>query len=391
MKNNYAIQFIGYCPIIYSGFDKYNLSLSEKLKNNGITSVFVFCDTLEYTPQLKNDLEKSGTIIEIMPPLSIWGLIKFITKIYAKYNPILVHSHFKNTIKLITSIISKIKGVKHFTSFHSMISQCGYDDYKKNKGRLKTFALALFYKILIFNSDKIIFISDAIKEQFIKFSGSSSPKITTLYLGVPVTQRNSDKMSIREKLNLPPDRVLFANVSAIEYIKGIDLILKAISKIVYEYGYNEFTFCHIGGTRSGSKENKDYHDSLIEMVPSLKIEDNVKWLGYRGDVIDILPAFDFYIHPSRTEGIPVSIMEAALNSLPIVGTKVGGIPEIVFNNTNGYLIEMDNVDELAIHILKLIKSEETRLEMGANSQEIVSELFNQSIQVNKLMDLYLIN
>ena len=84
-------------------------------------------------------------------------------------------------------------------------------------------------------------------------------------------------------------------------------------------------------------------------------------------------------------------MEAALNSLPIVGTKVGGIPEIVFNNTNGYLIEMDNVDELAIHILKLIKSEETRLEMGANSQEIVSELFNQSIQVNKLINLYLIN
>lgn len=391
MEIKYAIQFIGYCPRIYSGFDKYNLSLSEELKKSGITSVFVFHETLEYTPELKNDLEKSGTIIEIIPSLSIGELIKSIIKMYVKYNPIIVHTHFENKIKLITSIISKIRGVKHFTSFHSMISQSSYSDYKKRKGSLRTFTLSLFYKILIFNSNRIIFISDAIKEQFIKFSGSSSPKIITLYLGVPVTHRDNDKMSIREKLNLPQDKIIFANVSAIEYIKGIDLSLKAISKIVYEYGYNEFIFCHIGGIRCDSKENRDYHDSLIEMVASLKLEDNVKWLGYRGDIINILPAFDFYIHPSRTEGIPVSIMEAALNSLPIVATKVGGIPEIVSNNSNGYLIEMDNIDELAIHVLKLIKSKDTRLEMGSKSYEIVSKLFNQSIQVKKLINFYLTN
>lgn len=110
-------------------------------------------------------------------------------------------------------------------------------------------------------------------------------------------------------------------------------------------------------------------------------------MGIRNDINDILNISDIYLQPSRTEGLSLSIMEALNYSLPVIGTRVGGIPEIVHEGENGYLFEKENVEELADRIEILVNNREVREMMGRKSK-VISSRFTLADGVEKLASIY---
>jgi len=388
-KKKTIIQFICYSPRIYSGFDKYNVVLADKLVGHGFLPVFVFSDSLEFVPSLKSDLEAVGAKIDFIPASGKKDIFIAIWKLYMKYKPSVVHVHFDEFIKFCTALFSLILGTAHFTSFHSSISLLSASDYKKEKGNLKRILLWIFYQVLIFCSNKIFTVSDAIKYQFLDFSVSHSKKVTKLYLGVDLKKNDKSKPELRTILGLPQDKILLCNISAFEYVKGLDIFCEAIYILKYKYKIQNFQFCHLGGLRVDNEYNQKYRDSIIELAKKLQIEDVVVWMGHRNDIGEIVSAFDIYVHPSRMEGLGVANMEACTQSLPIVGTNVGGIPEIVFDAENGFLFETENALQLAECIYKLILDKSLRERMGSASFYIVRENFSIEKQTDKLIDYYI--
>ena len=102
----------------------------------------------------------------------------------------------------------------------------------------------------------------------------------------------------------------------------------------------------------------------------------------------LLQEADLFILPSYTEGMPMSILEAMGYGLPIVATNVGGIPQLVENGKNGYMVEPGNIDDFAKVILELIGNDELIYCMGKESIEKAYEKYSLEKHLEKVCKLY---
>lgn len=113
-------------------------------------------------------------------------------------------------------------------------------------------------------------------------------------------------------------------------------------------------------------------EGVVSRINQLGINDSAKCLGWvSGDEkIELLNQSDVFVLPSYNEGLPISILEAMSYGMPIISTRVGGIPEIVNNGHNGILIEPGNKEQLLNALCSIIGNDELRIELGCNSELI---------------------
>jgi len=109
------------------------------------------------------------------------------------------------------------------------------------------------------------------------------------------------------------------------------------------------------------------------------LQGKVSFLGFRRDVPELLAASDLFILTSRREGLPKAVMEAMAAGLPIIATDVRGNRDLVKSGENGYLVPLDDVEQTAIAIERLIDSEDLRRSMGEKSKELVKQYDLQDI------------
>ena len=107
-------------------------------------------------------------------------------------------------------------------------------------------------------------------------------------------------------------------------------------------------------------------------------------MGIRNDIDDILSASDIYLQPSRTEAISLSIMEALCHGLPIIASNVGGVPEVVNNGSNGFLVEPEDINALSNAMSEMVNSPQKRAEMGVESIKLSSNFSLEAGVVNLL-------
>jgi len=105
--------------------------------------------------------------------------------------------------------------------------------------------------------------------------------------------------------------------------------------------------------------------------------------------IDVLGNADIFVYPSYTEGMPIAVIEAMACGLPIVATRVGGLPDLVNDGINGLLVEAGRVDQLANAIESLCTNPGLRSSMQRNSFEIAFEEYEIEKAVPRLVDIYM--
>ena len=378
-RKKYILQFLLYSPRVYSGLDHLMVETTMIAADQGYTNVCVYTDTMEHMPQLQSDIENAGGIVELVRSSN---LLRDIWTLYRKYHPVIVDTHFIDKVKLWTCVLSLLFGAKHYTHMHSLLGE-DIHEYVKKKGYIKRILLGMHYWSMTKLSQRIFCISQAIAQQYREWGYGACTNVETLYIGTQLITPSYAREDARKLLQLPCDRTIITNISAIEHIKGIDTILQAVALL--RQREIEVVFAHIGGLRSNTLEQQQYADSLKQMVVDLDIKDNVVWLGRRSDVQDILPMADVYIHPSRSEGLGSVLLEASVAGLPLVGSIVGGIPEIVQHQLNGLLVEADNAEQLADAIEQVLTLKNN---YGERARKMVYQHFDQMKQARKLLNLY---
>ena len=374
-----VLQFLLYSPRVYSGLDRLMVETTELANENGLTSVCVYTDTMEYMPQLQRDIENAGGIVELVRSSN---LMQDIWYLYKKYRPIVVDTHFVNKVKLWTCIFSLLFGAKHYTHMHSLLGE-DIHEYVKKKGYIKRILLGMYYWTMTKLSQRVFCISQAITQQYRKWSYGACTNVETLYIGTQLITPSYAREDARKLLQLPCDRTIITNISAIEHIKGIDTILQALALL--RQREIEVVFAHIGGLRSNTQEQQQYADSLKQLAVELGVENNVVWLGRRTDVQDILPMADVYVHPSRSEGLGSALLEASVAGLPLVGSRVGGIPEIVRSEVNGRLVDPDDAEQMADAIEQVLLKKQS---YGEQAKKLVCQNFDQLKQARVMLKLY---
>ncbi len=188
-----------------------------------------------------------------------------------------------------------------------------------------------------------------------------------------------DRSEKRKELGLSADAAVIITVGELNANKNHIQVLEALSKL----NKTNFHYLIVG---NGEDEQK-----LQKAVNELLLRDKVSFLGFRRDVPELLTASDVFILTSRREGLPKAVMEAMAVGLPIIATDVRGNRDLVKSGENGYLVPVDDVEQTAIAIERLIDSEDLRRSMGEKSKQLVNQYDLQNIipQMEKIYNAYL--
>jgi len=127
---------------------------------------------------------------------------------------------------------------------------------------------------------------------------------------------------------------------------------------------------------------------LEEMVLKSKLRDRVMLPGYRNNAENYLPYFNLFVLSSLTEGLPITLLEAMQAKLPIVATKVGGIPEVLQNGKGGLLVESENAENLSKAIATLYNNPNHAEDLASISyQKTVTEYSSKTMGLGYI-DIY---
>lgn len=380
-KPSYIIEFLLWTPSVYSGLDHLMVEVCRQAKEHGKQVICVYCDTMQNMPLLEQDIIRAGGQVELVSSRTR-QMLKDIRALYRKYQPEVVDTHFVHPAKLYTEWLSLCSHARHFTHVHSLLGDV--QQFRRRKGLFRRFAVGIYYWLQKRLSRQVLCISEAIQKEYCRWGYGGNKRVSVAYVGTPLSPSQYTQKDLRRELHLPMDKTIITNISAIEPIKGIDVIIKALS-LLNEQG-RELCFVHIGGLRNGTPAEQTYADSLRQLAKDLQVVNQIVWLGKRADVQDILPLADIYVHPSLSEGLGSVLMEAAVAGLPLIGTRIGGIPEVIKEGQTGLLIPPADAQSLAQAIAHIMDNPTNSY--GTQAQIFVSEHFDQTRCAQQLFDTY---
>jgi len=366
-----VIQFTGMTSDKYGSIEKFNEEVAKQLNEKGYKTYFVYNEVPTNQEYVANLQSFNAEILTLSINWSFWEKIIAVLRILLKYKPEIVHCHFSfPLIRIIIPLSWLLCVPKRFITIHSMLGRA-------------TFLGKCWFKMLGIFSTKIFTVSDAIKNQ-LRNDYQILKKIKTLRLGIDLNKFdiNPNVKKLKQEYGLPADKFVVGCVAFHQPIKGIDVLLRAMSVLKYDLGQKDVVLCQVGGFPG------DYSEKLYSLTKELKIENEVIWLGRQDNVPDILKTFDVYCQPSRSEGLGLAIVEALASKLPVVAANVGGIPEVVENEKTGFLVENENPKEMAEKINILLNFSELRDEFGAYGYNMAHSQYDRNIQVEKLIEKY---
>lgn len=173
------------------------------------------------------------------------------------------------------------------------------------------------------------------------------------------------------------------NISRITHTKkGQDILIKAL-KICKDRGVN-FNCDFVGGIYDYGKESFEYLKTLVE---ELELEKNIKFLGNREDIPQLLSQSDLFVLPSRNEGLGLVVLEAMASRVPVIASNIDGPAELIQNNKTGLLFESENYEDLAEKILYMYNNRDKMENFSKEAYEFVHE-FDIQIMCKKYIELY---
>lgn len=228
-----------------------------------------------------------------------------------------------------------------------------------------------FYEILekfaALFCDKVVYVNNY--ERYLSVAKRILPfeKTTTIYNGV---EDLSYEISKSDKKDSP---FIVGTITRFSPPKEVIKLVKVAINICKK---NEnFKFIFVGdGT---------LYDKCVELVQANKMEERIFLPGWRNDIENWLSKFDVFILLSKWEGLPISILEAMAAGLPIIASNIKGNNELV-SSENGYLVDVENREELEILIKSLPAKRKMLKKMGENSYKIMKQKFN----LNKFIENY---
>ena len=133
------------------------------------------------------------------------------------------------------------------------------------------------------------------------------------------------------------------------------------------------------------------HQRMLEeykqIVKEMGIEDRVDFLGYRRDIHKLVSMCDISVSASRREGLPVNLIEAMAIGKPIIATNVRGNADLVENGKNGYIVELDNWQEMADRICELYTHPETAEKMSKSAVKMAEKYSIENVN-HTLSEVY---
>ena len=214
-------------------------------------------------------------------------------------------------------------------------------------------------------------------------ANGSSNGIDTAFFS-PDQVSETERVTLREKLNIQPDDFVFVFVGRIVSDKGINELIKAFSQLQTTEN-NELTgikLLLVGGLES------DLDPLNPETLAEINQNKDIISVGFQQDVRPFFAISDALAFPSYREGFPNVVMQAGAMGLPSIVSDINGCNEIIVEGENGLIIPPKNVEKLKEKMLTLAKDKNLYTKLKENSRRMIENRYEQSVVWNALLEEY---
>lgn len=292
-----------------------------------------------------------------------------ICRLIIKTKPDIVHLN-SSKAGVVGSIAAKICGVKKIIyTAHGFVFNEPLSTFKKNLYRWSE-------KITSNCKDKIICVSEFDRQSALKNKIAKSSKLMTINNGIEALDF-ADATESKKILGVPADSIVIGTVANLYRTKGLNFLISAIVKSKINH---PGIYLRIVG--DGELANE-----LAKQINELNAQNYIK-VGKISHAYRYLKAFDIFVMSSVKEGFPYALLEAMAAGLPIVATKVGGIPEMIETDKTGSLVDAKNVDAISTAVESLLTDKQKMLALGANAKREVEKEFRLDKMIAKTIAVY---
>lgn len=305
-----------------------------------------------------NAFQKISKYLKLWSKYSILGTLK-------KYDIIHIHTTFPTALFFPwVRLFSKAKVVVTLHETDSL----RYTGYKRK-----------FVKDLLQSSDRVIAVSDNLRDEIIDSYELDKDKVLSINCGVnrEMFPPSYDKTSFKTKLGLNPNKKLILFLGRTYKEKGIYTYLEMMKKFE---GREDVQFAVVGNGPETENVKEIGNKTNVEFTyhPSIPKEDVYQWFS----------AADVFTFPTEVEAFGLVALESVSCLTPVVASNVGGVPETVKHNETGFLIPVGDSDKLKEYIEELLANENLYKKMQENCNRIAEQNTIKQ-QLQKLKDCYL--
>ncbi len=228
-----------------------------------------------------------------------------------------------------------------------------------------------------------IAISDAIRDFTIEVEDAPAEKVFTVRYGIEYTPADVDfiresRASVRQELGMEADAPLPGMVCRLTEQKGVGYGIRTFKRLENDYPTAHLLIAGDGPQRA----------ALLQEVRALHLTDRVHFLGWREDVHRLLAALDVLLVPSLWEGFGLVMLEAMAQRVPIIGSDVSAIPEVIIHGETGFLVPPRQIDPIAAGIRRLLDDRALRLHIGMVAEDRLETHFSASRMVDETIAIY---
>lgn len=283
-------------------------------------------------------------------------IIKKIKKEFPGYK-IIIHAHNVQTIGLLSNIKNiHILCTLHGTHGQEISFRTKLSDYIVRRILIK---LKKYDNIIVAVSDQVRRFWDQ----------NNNIGIMRIFNGTILHETFHQKQAI----------ITIGHVGDISYAKGVDKLLNGFVNV---HDVNPNIKLVLAG-----KEKSFSIAELDEFTKEKNISESVKYLGFVPNAsMTVFPIIDIFVLLSRNEGLPLSVIEAMSRGIPCICSTIGGIPEIIIDGINGFLVS--TYDEMAERVLLLSSSDELYEQISKNARETVKQKFSVEAMFAQYNDAY---
>lgn len=300
---------------------------------------------------------------------SICSLPTIVGRIYQllrKRNVELIHAHrYKENI--VGGILGKLLGVRALMStVHGLPEPTSerIGCMPRLKEEVNRYVLRNWYSC-------VVAVSFDLERQLRETRKFDRCNIAVVHNGVSSTASLIHEKSIERKLQI-------GTAGRLVKVKDLNLFIDVAAVVLREESNVRFRILGDGPLKQ----------RLTERVRELGLLDKVVFEGYREDAQAFYDEIDIYLNTSIHEGLPLSILEAMAKGRPVVAPMVGGIPEIIINGQDGFLIKSRDSKEFAAKCLLLVRNRQLMEAMGKNAHRKIQDKFSSFQMVQAYGELY---
>jgi glycosyltransferase involved in cell wall biosynthesis len=326
-------------------------------------------------------LEKAAVRWMLLPSLTrevhllkdmqaLWQLIR----LFRQEQPALVHTHTSKA-GVLGRVAAWLAGVPVIV--HTPHGHVFYGHF----GPFRSWLFLQIERVLSALTDRLIALTDAERQEHLDRSVGKADRFAVVPSGIDRERFGRARVQGKHQpdwFGCPPDSLVVGSVGWLTDIKGHEYLIEAVAKVK-----QDFPALHLVIIGSG-----DRHDTLLQQAELAGLREAVHLLGHRDDIEACLAGMDLFVLPSLNEGMGRALIEAMVAGLPVIASRVGGIPSVISHERTGLLVPPGDAGALADALRRLLDRPEWATQLGVAASRSVDSRYGSVSMVHAIESIF---